>query len=124
MAIVQGKLDEMQAKFDQAMAQKQALEDDAVATQRKMDSANALITALAGEEIRWTAQSKEFDQTIQRLTGDCAMASAFVSYLGPFNREFRELLMNRDFYGDCMKLNIPVTPNMQVRAARIPSGGA
>jgi len=114
MAIVQGKLDEMQAKFDAAMAQKQALEDDAVATQKKMDSANALINALAGEEVRWTAQSKEFDQTIQRLTGDCALASAFVSYLGPFNREFRELLMNRDFYGDCIKLNIPVTPNMQV----------
>lgn len=114
MAKVQAKLDEMQAQFDQAMAQKQALEDDAAATQKKMDSANALIGALAGEEVRWTAQSKEFDQTIQRLTGDCAMASAFVSYLGPFNREFRELLMNRDFYGDCVKLNIPVTPNMQV----------
>lgn len=114
MAKVQAKLDEMQAQFDAAMAQKQALEDDAAATQKKMDSATALINALAGEEARWTAQSKEFDSQIQRLTGDCALASAFVSYLGPFNKEFRELLMNRDFYGDCMKLTIPVTPNMQV----------
>lgn len=92
----------------------QALEDDAAATQKKMDSANALITALAGEETRWTAQSKEFDAQIQRLTGDCALASAFVSYLGPFNKEFRELLLARDFSGDCTKLNIPVTPDMQV----------
>lgn len=69
MAKVQAKLDEMQAQFDAAMAQKQALEDDAAATQKKMDSATALITALAGEEIRWTAQSKEFDIQIQRLTG-------------------------------------------------------
>ena len=59
-------------------------------------------------------QSKEFDQQIQRLTGDCALASAFVSYLGPFNKEFRELLLNRDFVGDCTKLNVPVTPNMQI----------
>jgi Microtubule-binding stalk of dynein motor len=59
----------MQASFDAAMAQKQALEDDATATQRKMDSANALLGALAGEEARWTQQSKEFDDTIQRLTG-------------------------------------------------------
>lgn len=44
------------------------------------------------------------------------MASAFVSYLGPFNKEFRELLMQRDFYGDCIKLNIPVTQNIEVRA--------
>lgn len=69
-----------------------------------------------GEESRWTAQSKEFDSQIQRLTGDCAVASAFVSYLGPFNKEFRELLMSRDFYGDCVKLGIPVTNNIQVGA--------
>ena len=60
----------LQASFDAAMAQKQALEDDATATQRKMDSANALLSALAGEEGRWTQQSKEFDDTIQKLTGE------------------------------------------------------
>ena len=92
LAVVQAKLDAMQAKFDAAMAEKQRLEDDAAATQRKMDSATTLISALAGEEVRWTEQSKQFDLQIQRLTGDCAMASSFVSYLGPFNKEFRDLL--------------------------------
>lgn len=64
-------------------------------------------------------QSKEFDAQIQRLTGDCAVASAFVSYLGPFNKEFRELLMSRDFYGDCIKLGIPVTQNIEVGAGLV-----
>jgi dynein heavy chain, axonemal len=58
-----------QAQFDAAMAEKQRLEEDAATTQRKMDSANALIGALAGEQSRWTDQSKAFDDTIQRLTG-------------------------------------------------------
>ena len=107
MAGVQAKLDEMQAKFDAAMAEKQRLEEDAAATQRKMDSATALINALAGEEIRWTEQSKQFDLQIQRLTGDCALASSFVSYLGPFNKEFRDLLCQRDFYGDCAARGSP-----------------
>ena len=64
------------------MAQKQALEDDATATQRKMDSANALINALAGEESRWTQQSKEFDDTIQRLTGGVAVQQVCASCRG------------------------------------------
>ena len=114
MAEVQGKLDVMQAEFDKAMANKQALEEDAQACQRKTDSANALINALAGEEVRWTQQSKEFDDQIARLTGDCALASGFVSYLGPFNKEFRELLTTRDFYGDCVAKGIPVTENMKI----------
>eukprot|EP00887_Chlorella_sp_A99_P001633 scaffold8.g1633.t1 len=114
LAVVQGKLDEMQAKFDAAMAQKQALEEDAAATQRKMDAANALISALGDEEVRWTAQSRAFDDTIARLAGNCAIASSFVSYLGPFNKEFRELLLTRDFYATCVSLGIPVTKDLQV----------
>ena len=59
----------MQAQFDLAMQSKATLEADAAATQRRMDSANALLSALAGEEGRWTQQSSAFDATIQRLTG-------------------------------------------------------
>lgn len=53
----------------------QALEEDAAATQRRMDAANTLISALGGEEVRWTQQSKLFDDIISRLIGDCAIAS-------------------------------------------------
>ena len=59
----------LQATFDVVMRQKQASEDDAIATKKKMDDANALLGALAGEEARWTEQSKAFDDQIQRLTG-------------------------------------------------------
>ncbi len=59
----------MQTDFEAAMRQKQALEDDATTTKRKMEGANALLSALAGEEGRWTEQSKAFDDQVQRLTG-------------------------------------------------------
>lgn len=78
LAAVQARLDGMQAAFDAAMVQKQALQDDASATQARMDAAEALIAALAGEEVRWTAQSRAFDDTIARLAGDCAVASRCV----------------------------------------------
>jgi dynein heavy chain len=40
-----------------------------------MDAANALIGALGGEEARWTALSRAFDDQIARLVGDAAVAS-------------------------------------------------
>ena len=63
-----------QARFDAAIRQKQALEDDAASTARRMAAANALLGALAGEEGRWTQLSKDFDDQIQRLTGALSTA--------------------------------------------------
>ena len=114
MAEVQAELDRMQAEFDSAMGEKARLEEDAANTRKRMDAANALIAALAGEEARWTAQSAEFAGQIQRLIGDCAMAASFISYLGPFNKEFRELLLSRDFYGDLEARGVPVTKGLEV----------
>lgn len=65
-----------QAEFEAAMRQKQALEEDAAATQARMDAANALLGALAGEEARWTDQSKAFHDQIQCLTGERPLPGA------------------------------------------------
>lgn len=62
----QRELDAVQAKYDQAMRDKQMLVDDAEACRRKMANATALIDGLGGEKTRWTEQSKKFDQQIQR----------------------------------------------------------
>ncbi|KAK9794950.1 hypothetical protein WJX73_010224 [Symbiochloris irregularis] len=107
LAVVQATLDDMQAQFEAAMRQKKALADDAQATQFRMDSANSLLSALAGEEARWTAQSAAFAATIEKLTGDCLLASSFLSYLGPFNKEFREVLLTRELMTRCSKLDLP-----------------
>ena len=50
------------------MASKQRIQQDAEATQKRMDAANRLINGLAGEKRRWTAQSDAFADEIKRLT--------------------------------------------------------
>lgn len=116
---VQGGLAKAQAAFETAVANKRALEDDAVATAARMDAAASLLAALAGEEARWKAQAAAFGERARCLTGegwtedggraslpsatpptdpsssslgDCLLAAGFVSYAGPFPREFRERL--------------------------------
>uniref|UniRef100_H2ZRD1 Uncharacterized protein n=1 Tax=Ciona savignyi TaxID=51511 RepID=H2ZRD1_CIOSA len=88
----QAELNEVQAMYDKAIAHKQALIDDAEACKRKMVNASALIEGLGGEKIRWTAAGKTFQDQITRLVGDVLLATGFLSYSGPFNQDFRNLL--------------------------------
>ncbi|KAK1173586.1 dynein heavy chain 5, axonemal isoform X1 [Acipenser oxyrinchus oxyrinchus] len=89
----QRELDEVQAMYDTAMREKQTLLDDAEACRRKMNNATALIEGLGGEKIRWTESSKHFQNQINRLVGDVLLATGFLSYSGPFNQEYRNLLL-------------------------------
>merc|ERR1712166_1320413 len=59
-------------------------------TKRKMDQANKLINSLGDNKVRWISASNEFKATKGRLVGNVAKASAFISYCGPFNGDFRD----------------------------------
>ncbi|XP_041923315.1 LOW QUALITY PROTEIN: dynein heavy chain 5, axonemal-like [Alosa sapidissima] len=91
----QRELDAAQALYDDAMREKQTLLDDAHACRRKMSNAMALIEGLGGEKIRWTESSAEFQRQISHLVGDVLLATGFLSYAGPFNQEYRNLLLQQ-----------------------------
>ena len=82
--------------------------DDAEACRRKMTNAEALINGLSGEKIRWTEASKSFDAQIKRLVGDVLLATGFMSYTGPFNQEFRNLIL-RSWKKEMVQAKIPFT---------------
>ncbi|XP_075973556.1 dynein heavy chain 8, axonemal kl-3 [Anticarsia gemmatalis] len=103
----------VQREFDEAMALKQAVLDDAAKCQEKMDAATALINGLSGERVRWTEQSALFKSEIERLVGDILLLTGFLSYSGPFNQEFRSLLIS-NWLNELLRRKIPVSMNLNI----------
>jgi len=116
------ELDEMTLQFNQALATKQALQDDADACNKKMEAANRLIGGLAGERSRWEESSAGFADEIRRLAGDVAQACAFITYVGPYNAEFRKHLQTKLFAADCIQKGVPCTDDLGVSLFLVDAG--
>lgn len=78
-----------------------------------MDAASALVSGLAGEQIRWSEQLKGFENDTQRLIGDVLILTGFLSYSGPFNAEFR-MNMRKSWFSNLSTLAIPVTRDLNI----------
>uniref|UniRef100_A0A8C2TDF0 Dynein axonemal heavy chain 8 n=1 Tax=Coturnix japonica TaxID=93934 RepID=A0A8C2TDF0_COTJA len=110
----QAELDKVQAKFDAAMKEKMDLMNDAETCRRKMQAASALIQGLSGEKSRWTEKRKEFKSQINRLVGDILLCTGFLSYCGPFNQIFRNLLLKDLWEVEMRAHKIPFTENLNL----------
>ncbi|XP_077975281.1 dynein axonemal heavy chain 8-like [Styela clava] len=115
----QKELDEVQAKFDAAMKEKQELLDDAESCRRRMIAATQLIEGLGGEKVRWTEQSKMFEAQILELVGNVLLATGFLSYCGPFNQEFRNLLLKETWENELIARRIPFASDLNLIAMLI-----
>ncbi|NXT68932.1 DYH5 protein, partial [Chaetops frenatus] len=111
----QKELDEVQAMYDAAVKEKQDLLNDAEMCRRKMSNATALIEGLGGEKLRWTASSKNFQNQIINLVGDVLLATGFLSYSGPFNQEYRNLLLQL-WKKEMDNSKIPYSKNLNLTA--------
>lgn len=78
-----------------------------------MEAASTLISGLGGEKERWTEQSREFRAQIGRLVGDVLVATAFLSYSGPFNQDFR-LLLKGNWIKELKTRKIPYSASLNI----------
>lgn len=81
--------------------------------QDKMTSATELIEGLSSEKTRWIDQIAQFKTTVDCLVGDVMYLTAFLSYIGPFNQDYRKRLLEtwRDYmYGK----RIPMSSKINV----------
>ncbi|KAK3095642.1 hypothetical protein FSP39_017066 [Pinctada imbricata] len=111
LAEVEAKMAELKKQYDEKLAQKEELKRKAEYTELMLDRAAKLVSGLAGERIRWEETVKDLEERIGYLPGDCLMAAAFMSYMGPFLSEYREEMVNKKWLAEVHKLTIPCAPN-------------
>jgi len=82
-------------------------------TGRKASLADRLINGLSGENKRWNETIRMLEAKEGRLTGDSLLAAAFVSYVGPFNMQFRSGLVNDKWIPDLIARKIPMSDGIK-----------
>lgn len=93
------------------MDEKNSAEAEAMKCARRLDSAQRLVNALGSESERWSQAIIDLGEKIIVITGDVLLASAFVSYVGPFNKKFRDIITNNRFIDFFKKNKIPMSPD-------------
>lgn len=113
VAELTAKLAILQADFQKAMDEKNKAEAESARCAKRLDSANRLVNALGSESERWNNAITQLTLDLEYVLGDVLIASSFVSYVGPFSREYRETIIQTNFLKFFVDNKVPATPNIQ-----------
>jgi dynein heavy chain len=111
VAELSAALEKLEAEFKAAMDEKEAAESEAARCMKRLDNAQRLVNALGSESDRWNQAIVDLTNDLTLVVGDVLLASSFVSYVGPFNKRFRDIIMEENFIDFFRKNNIPHSPS-------------
>lgn len=97
VADLEEKLAKLTKELNEANASKNEAMNAVEKGGRKLNLAQRLISALSSENERWGDNVKILRKDAELLVGDVLVASAFISYMGPFTKPFRTNLMDKVF---------------------------
>lgn len=106
------ELAQLNAEFQKAEDEKQNAINEAERCARRLNLAQRLVKALGSENERWAKSIVVLDEQIKVIVGDVLMSSAFVSYAGPFNKKFRDIMIKEEFEKYFKANKIPMSPAM------------
>ena len=87
------RLMNLKENYDQSVNEKNKLADEAKTLTAKLDRAEKLVDGLSSEYKRWTDTINALKSQSDSLLGDVIVATAFLSYGGPFQMSFRSKLI-------------------------------
>uniref|UniRef100_H2ZI79 Dynein axonemal heavy chain 2 n=1 Tax=Ciona savignyi TaxID=51511 RepID=H2ZI79_CIOSA len=105
------KMENLKKQYEKKSAEKEELKRKAEETELKLTRAGKLVAGLAGEKIRWEATAENLEESMGYLVGDCLVASAFLSYMGPFLSNYRDEMVEKIWLKQVHDLSVPCSPN-------------
>ncbi|XP_063042411.1 dynein axonemal heavy chain 2 [Engraulis encrasicolus] len=104
------KLECLKRSYDEKLAQKEELRRRSEDMELKLDRAAKLVTGLAGERVRWEETVVGLESNMGYLVGDCLLAAACLSYMGPFLSNYRDELVSSIWMKKISELQVPCSP--------------
>ncbi|KAK2860339.1 hypothetical protein Q7C36_004505 [Tachysurus vachellii] len=104
------KLDQLQTQYGEKLSQKDELRKKSEDMELKLDRAGKLVSGLAGERVRWEKTVEELEKDVSYLVGDCLLAAAFLSYMGPFVSNYRDEMLSSIWIKKFKELEVVCSP--------------
>eukprot|EP01065_Artemidia_motanka_P030559 TRINITY_DN365_c0_g2_i2.p1 TRINITY_DN365_c0_g2~~TRINITY_DN365_c0_g2_i2.p1 ORF type:complete len:4684 (+),score=1932.48 TRINITY_DN365_c0_g2_i2:111-14162(+) len=101
-------------QLEEASEDQRANEAKMKKTQEKANLADRLVGGLADEKVRWAETIQLLTEKNTLLIGDVLLSAAFVSYIGPFSKAFRESIMNDELRPNIVENKVPHTPDLDI----------
>lgn len=110
---LEAKINEHTQKFNEKLEIKKELEMKSLLLKQQLDRAVILVDSLAGARQRWIDMVAQLDGDFIFLPGNCLLASAFLSYAGPFTSEIRDSLIAQ-WKQSLAEKNIAISPSFAI----------
>jgi len=89
---VMDKLAELEANYNNAVAEKERLAHEVKMCSVKLERAEKLIGGLGGEKVRWSQSVVTLNKQLDNVTGDVVVSSGAIAYVGAFTSNYRNEL--------------------------------
>lgn len=106
---INAKVGELKEKLEEAETTKAQVLAEAQALQNQLDLAERLVGGLADENKRWGESVQTLNNDKLTMIGDALLSAEFVSYIAPFNAQFRNWLWKELWLPDIIEKKIPMT---------------
>lgn len=94
-------------KYTTNVNNKEKLKKESEDLEVMLARATQLVDGLGGERARWEVSIGTLDDSLANLVGDCLLAAAFLSYCGPFDADYRQVLLTDNWAKAVRGLSIP-----------------